>query len=69
METYSASGWSVQLKVYAHRTLTRLLVTEVTLRSDVKLEEAIDVALNVNVGPDSDALHLRAATSDFPKAK
>jgi hypothetical protein len=52
VETYQGDHWTMELKIYAHRTMSRLLVTELTVQANGN-HSRLFVSLDVNKGNDS----------------
>ncbi|KAL4238053.1 Protein-glucosylgalactosylhydroxylysine glucosidase [Mactra antiquata] len=49
VETHTSQHWSLEIKMYAHRTLSRILVTQLTLTADGN-QSYLDVSLIKNQG-------------------
>ncbi|KAK3591601.1 hypothetical protein CHS0354_013784 [Potamilus streckersoni] len=65
-ERYQGARFSVTLDIYAHRGLSRLIVSEVTLQADTDLHQNLTAYLSVNRGPDSDDIDFKDSPSDVP---
>ncbi|XP_060582374.1 protein-glucosylgalactosylhydroxylysine glucosidase-like isoform X2 [Ruditapes philippinarum] len=52
VETYQGDHWTMELKIYAHRTMSRLLVTELTVQANGN-HSRLSVSLDVKKGNDS----------------
>jgi hypothetical protein len=52
-EVYTGEGFSVELRRYAHRDLTRLLVTEIVVNRTTCVVPIV-LSLSVGTGPDSE---------------
>ena len=66
IQQHKGDNWTVELKTYAHRTKTRLLVTTVAIETRAPLATDLVIQLIVNHGNlTSDALDLQNGTGEI----
>ena len=66
-EVYKGDHWNLTVKMYAHRSFTRLLATEMILYTDGK--DKIKLDFHQNQGPPSTDLLLVTGTSKIPNSR
>ncbi|KAL4238539.1 Protein-glucosylgalactosylhydroxylysine glucosidase [Mactra antiquata] len=66
--TYTIDHLKIELKTFAHRNQTRLLVTQISIITD-GLQPAIQIPLYINHGMPSDGINLINKTSDIPHTR
>ena len=67
-EVYTSDHFRVTVTMYAHREITRLLVTEISIATD-GLQGSLRIPLKVNKGNDSDSVTLTSGQSDITTAR
>lgn len=68
LENYVGDHWDMDLKIYAHRTMSRLLVTELTVRANGNHSRLL-VSVTVNKGNESDQIGFKNGPSGLNDTK
>ena len=62
VESYVGDHWTIELKMYAHRTLSRLLVTELIVQANGN-HSRLQISLSVNKGNQSEDIGFKGEPS------